>query len=234
MFTTSNSYYYWLKSVVFRVTWCLLGVWLKLSLKVVDDVHLLLQVFAILEQTPRVRFLNLSFNRLSAQIQAAQALQPKLDNLSYLILNSTYIGWPNIHALLKALPALEELHLSLNEYSYVDFSGQEVDEKDRCEACSRLNIPNTTEPVHEQLKKLHFSGNPVSSWKEISKLGYAFPNLETLLVNDCPVTTLEPDPCEKCGDNNGNRKSHDAFKWVQITITYTELLANHVLDSRYR
>lgn len=100
--------------------------------------------------------------------------------------------------------------MSLNEYSYVDLSGQEVEEKDHCEACSRLNV-DVTEHVHEQLKKLHFSGNPVSSWREISKLGYAFPNLETLLVNDCPVATLEPDPCEKCGDNNGNKASHDAF-----------------------
>ncbi|KPI92455.1 Tubulin-specific chaperone cofactor E-like protein [Papilio xuthus] len=173
------------------------------------------EVFAILEQTPRVRFLNLSFNRLSAQIQAAQSLQPKWDSLSHLVLNSTYVGWPSILGLLKSLPALEELHLSLNEYSYVDLSGKEIDEKDRCEACSRLNV-DFTEPVHEQLKKLHFSGNPVSSWREISKLGYAFPNLETLLVNECPIATLEPDPCEKCGDANGNKKSHDAFSHLRF------------------
>lgn len=170
----------------------------------------LFQIFAILEHTPRVRFLNLSFNRLSAQIQAAQALHPRWDSLSNLVLNSTYVGWPGVTALLKALPALEELHLSLNEYSYVDFSGTKINEKDRCEDCSRLNV-EVSEPVHEQLKKLHFSGNPVSSWREISKLGYAFPNLETLLVNDCPITTLAPDPCDKCSDSNGNKKSHDAF-----------------------
>lgn len=170
-----------------------------------------MQVFAILEQMPRVRFLNLSFNRLTAQIQAAQALQPRWDSLSHLILNSTYVGWPSVHAVVKALPALEELHLSLNEYSYVDLSGQEINQKDRCEACARLNTVDTPEPVHEQLKKLHFSGNPISSWREISKLGYAFPNLESLLVNDCPITSLAPDPCEKCGDGNGNNKSHDAF-----------------------
>ncbi|XP_030037545.1 tubulin-specific chaperone cofactor E-like protein [Manduca sexta] len=174
------------------------------------------EVFAILEQTPRVRFLNLSFNRLSAQIQAAQSLRPRWDSLSYLVLNSTYVGWPNVHALLKALPALEELHLSLNEYSYVDLSGQEVDEKDRCEACSRLNVADLSEPVHDQLKKLHFSGNPISSWREISKLGYAFPNLETLLVNECPITSLEPDPCEKCEDTNANKRSHDAFKHLRF------------------
>lgn len=164
----------------------------------------------MLEQTPRVRFLNLSFNRLSAQIQAAQAIRPRWDSLSHLVLNSTYVGWPSVHALLKALPALEELHLSLNEYSYVDLSGKETDDKNRCEDCSRLKI-DITEPIHDKLKKLHFSGNPVCSWREISKLGYGFPNLETLLVNDCPVTTLEPDPCEKCEDDNENKKCHDAF-----------------------
>lgn len=166
----------------------------------------------MLEQTPRVRFLNLSFNRLSAQIQAAQALRPRWDSLSNLVLNSTYVGWPSVHALLKSLPALDELHLSLNEYTYVDLSGKEIDVKEKCDACSRLNLPENQEPVHEQLKKLHFSGNPVSSWREISKLGYAFPKLETLLVNDCPITTLAPDPCEKCDDRNGNKKSHDAFQ----------------------
>lgn len=152
----------------------------------------------------------MSFNRLSAQIQAAQALNPRLDSLTNLVLNSTYVGWPSVYALLKAIPALEELHMSLNEYSYVNLTGQEVDEKDLCEACTRLKVEDVG-PVHEQLKKLHFSGNPVSSWREICKLGYAFPNLETLMVNDCSITTLDPDPCEKCEDNNGNKKSHDAF-----------------------
>lgn len=165
----------------------------------------------MLEHTPRVRFLNLSFNRLSAQIQAVQALHPHWDSLSNLVLNSTYISWPGVHALLMSLPALEELHLSLNDYSYVNLSGKEVDEKDVCSECSRLKTPDLTEPVHDNLKKLHFSGNLVSNWRDISKLGYAFPNLETLMVNDCPITTLEPDPCEKCGDANGNKKSHDAF-----------------------
>lgn len=176
------------------------------------------EVFAILEQTPRVRFLNLSFNRLSAQIQAAQALRPRLDSLSNLVLNSTYVAWPSIHALVKALPTLDELHLSLNEYSYVNLSGQEVNEENRCDSCSRINIQNAiTEPVHSHLKKLHFSGNPVNSWKEISKLGYAFPNLESLLVNECPLMSLEPDPCDKCGDNyNGNKKSHDAFPHLRF------------------
>lgn len=165
----------------------------------------------MLEHTPLVRFLNLSFNHLSAQLETAQALNSHWDSLSNLVLNSTYVAWPGVHSLLKTLPALEELHLSLNDYSYVDLSGDEVDENNVCDECSRLNVPVSTEPVHENLKKLHFSGNHVSSWRDISKLGYAFPNLETLMVNDCPITTLEPDPCEKCGDANGNKKSHDAF-----------------------
>ncbi|XP_050677473.1 tubulin-specific chaperone cofactor E-like protein [Leptidea sinapis] len=172
------------------------------------------EIFAILDQSPRVRFLNLSFNRLSAQIQAAQSLHPRLDYLSNLVLNSTYVGWPSVCGLLKTLPALEELHLSLNEYTYIDLSGDET-KKEICEACTRLKN-DSTEPVHEKLKKLHFSGNPVSSWREISKLGYAFPNLETLLVNDCPLSTLEPDPCEKCDDANGNKRSHDAFPCLRF------------------
>ncbi|KOB78786.1 Tubulin-specific chaperone e [Operophtera brumata] len=168
---------------------------------------------ALADKCADVVELDLANNKLS---EWQEALQPRWDSLSYLVLNSTYVGWPNVHALLKALPALEELHLSLNEYSYVDLSGQNVNEKDQCEACSRLNIADLPEPVHESLKKLHFSGNPVCSWREISKLGYAFPNLETLLVNDCHIATLEPDPCEKCADNNGNKKSHDAFKRLRF------------------
>lgn len=67
---------------------------------------------------------------------------------------------------------MEELHLSLNEYKTVD-----------------LNIKNL-EGHSNSLKKLHFTGNPIELWREIAKLGYSFPSLESLVLAECPIRSL--------------------------------------------
>uniref|UniRef100_A0A1L8E5X2 Putative tubulin-specific chaperone e n=1 Tax=Nyssomyia neivai TaxID=330878 RepID=A0A1L8E5X2_9DIPT len=45
--------------------------------------------------------------------------------------------------------------------------------------------------VHEGVKKLHFTGNPVTEWLEICRLGRVFPKLESLVLADCPIKSLE-------------------------------------------
>lgn len=45
--------------------------------------------------------------------------------------------------------------------------------------------------IHEKIKKLHFTGNPVREWYEVCKLGQSFPNLESLVLADCPIESLE-------------------------------------------
>lgn len=66
---------------------------------------------------PRVEFVNLSLNRLEEPI-----IQPppcRMDTLRSLVLNNTKLDWYSVDELLNLLPSLEELHLSLNEYTHV-------------------------------------------------------------------------------------------------------------------
>lgn len=66
---------------------------------------------------PRIEFVNLSLNKLMTPI-----LEPPpcpLTNLRSLVLNNTKLCWFSVEELLKLLPSLEELHLSLNEYTHV-------------------------------------------------------------------------------------------------------------------
>lgn len=42
-----------------------------------------------------------------------------MTNLRSLVLNNTKLNWSSVEELLKLLPSLEELHLSLNEYTHV-------------------------------------------------------------------------------------------------------------------
>lgn len=74
--------------------------------------------------------------------------------------------------------SLEELHLSLNNYSSVEL-GDEAD--------MQTNIQN-----YCNVKKLHFTGNPVATWREICKLGLAFRTLEDLVLAECPLQSLDP------------------------------------------
>lgn len=41
--------------------------------------------------------------------------------------------------------------------------------------------------AHPGVTKLHFTGNPVSEWLEICRLGRVFPNLEALVLAECPL-----------------------------------------------
>uniref|UniRef100_A0A1B0DRA8 U2A'/phosphoprotein 32 family A C-terminal domain-containing protein n=1 Tax=Phlebotomus papatasi TaxID=29031 RepID=A0A1B0DRA8_PHLPP len=45
--------------------------------------------------------------------------------------------------------------------------------------------------AHEGVRKLHFTGNPVTQWLEICRLGRVFPKLESLVLADCPIKSLE-------------------------------------------
>lgn len=42
-----------------------------------------------------------------------------MTNLRSLVLNNTKLNWFSVEELLRSLPSLEELHLSLNEYTNV-------------------------------------------------------------------------------------------------------------------
>ena len=132
------------------------------------------EVFGILQYMPKIKFLNLSFNNLESALEVTPG---HYDYLKNLVLNGTRVSWPTVQLLNKLLKNLEELHLSRNEYKSVDIDYQNPESK------------------HLYLKKLHLTGNPIEYWSEIIKLGYVFPNLESLVLAECPIRSLDHNKC---------------------------------------
>jgi len=159
----------------------------------------LLQVSKILNHIPSATFLNLSFNQLNSPLIELTSIQntlhfPILPRLNTLILIGTKITWDSLWLLLKNTTTLQELHLSLNGFEYVSMpmlsmptmsTGNENETIATKSGSSRLS--ESTDSGHgssggsddednpaisfPSLKRLMFDGNPVQSWKEISKLG---------------------------------------------------------------
>jgi hypothetical protein len=157
------------------------------------------EVFVILSHMPRVEFVNLSLNRLEGPIEAPPVC--RMDRLRSLVLNNTKLDWYAVESLLNLLPVLEELHLSLNEYTEVlidtienDFDDIQVEE-DTCTCSQNRGYKRTLSETsmykktnaHEGVKKLHLTGNPITDWNEICRVGRVFPNLEALVLADCPL-----------------------------------------------
>lgn len=84
------------------------------------------EVFRIMSQMPRLEFVNLSANRLYGPIQTTCDVQ--MAQLKSLVLNNTRLEWDSVDTLLNLLPALEELHLSLNDYKNVLIDTQVEDD----------------------------------------------------------------------------------------------------------
>lgn len=74
---------------------------------------------------------------------------------------------------MKRCSSLEELHLSMNDYDTVN-----------------LETVEAAANKYSSLKILHFTGNPVTNWNEVSKLGAAFPKLEALVLAECKLVSL--------------------------------------------
>lgn len=176
------------------------------------------EVFGILSHMPRVEFVNLSLNRLGGPIELSPPC--KMDRLRSLVLNNTKLEWYGVETLLRLLPVLEELHLSLNEYTHVLIDtivddGYETEtttdesccDDTTCQQCqqeeqthssrgqkrsaSECSLYKKTE-AHPGVKKLHLTGNHISQWSEICRVGRLFPNLEALVLADCPIKSLCP------------------------------------------
>ncbi|XP_048266399.1 tubulin-specific chaperone cofactor E-like protein isoform X2 [Bombus affinis] len=154
------------------------------------------EVFGILQHMPKIKFVNLSFNCLAEVFEIKHGSYDLLKNL---VLNGTRVTWSTVQGLIRLLRNLEELHLSLNEYKTVDLDYQMPENK---------NV---------SVRKLHFTGNPVEIWNEISKLGYVFPNLESLVLAECPIRSLaladnrnsNEEPCSKKESENLSEDSEN-------------------------
>ncbi|KAJ8933904.1 hypothetical protein NQ314_013703 [Rhamnusium bicolor] len=194
------------------------------------------EVFGILQQMPRLKFVNLSFNVLSTPLREVEVDRSmKWQELKNLVLNSTYISWDSVQDILNQLPGLEELHLSLNEYNSVCLGEKKPNSKnndsdndnetDQC-SCQTYKLRGK----HSRIRIFHFTGNPIDNWKEVRKLGYAFPNLETLVLADCPIKSLDINEEHEeaaCNRNyerseseseSGNVKEspHDSFRNLRV------------------
>ena len=77
------------------------------------------EVFTILSHMPRVEFVNLSLNRLSGLVDRPQTFDCGMSRIRNLVLNNTRLDWESVETIINMLPVLEELHLSLNNYSNV-------------------------------------------------------------------------------------------------------------------
>jgi tubulin-specific chaperone cofactor E-like protein len=91
---------------------------------------------------PRIEFVNLSLNRLQTPI-----LEPppcRMTNLRSLVLNNTKLNWYSVEELLKVLPSLEELHLSLNEYTHVLLDTVDEDNNNSCKPSSECICDDET------------------------------------------------------------------------------------------
>jgi hypothetical protein len=196
-----------------------------------------LQVFGILQQMPRLKFVNLSFNQLNTPLKNVEVDRNlQWQQLRNLVLNSTYIDWESVQQILDHLPGLEELHLSMNDYNNVNL----CDDRNACRCEKNDNTPDESEcfcrqanyknkQKHGGIRKLHFTGNPVDKWKEICKLGYAFPSLESLVLADCPIESLDIEvgddvKCNRnyerseseCESGTAKESPHDSFRTLKF------------------
>lgn len=83
--------------------------------------------------------------------------------------------------------------------------------------CSTFKKTN----AHTGVRKLQFSGNPVSQWNEICRLGRVFPKLESLVLAKCPLKAVEPIPrpsssSSECSESNSESEDppHQYFQLV--------------------
>lgn len=77
-----------------------------------------------------------------------------------------------------------------------------------------------------------FIGNPVSTWFEVCKLGRAFPNLESLVLAECPLQSLmtpPPSPDSHLGLLSYPRQGNEFCGEFKIQITCEYMNSNIVI-----
>jgi hypothetical protein len=131
------------------------------------------EVYKIARSMPNLRFINLSENDLSKCNNIENLENHRIENIKSLVLNNTRIPWFALHTLLDSMPCIDDLHLSLNNYSSVELNSQQM-------------YPN--------IRHLYISGNPeLRNWEDIKKLMRTFPCLEGLTMADCNISTIPED-----------------------------------------
>ncbi|XP_026565004.1 tubulin-specific chaperone cofactor E-like protein isoform X3 [Pseudonaja textilis] len=138
---------------------------LDLSDNKLEDWH---EVSKIVSNVPHLEFLNLSSNPLNLSVLERKCAG-SFSGVRKLVLNNSKASWETVHTILQELPDLEELFLCLNDYNTVSCSP----------ACCN------------SLKLLHITDNNLKDWTEIRKLGIMFPSLDTLVLANNSLSTIE-------------------------------------------
>ncbi|XP_029302125.1 tubulin folding cofactor E-like a [Cottoperca gobio] len=126
------------------------------------------EISKIVSNIPNLEFLNLSSNPLGGMTLEPHCAEG-FSRVRHLILNNTQVSWDTVMVLTREITALEELFLCLNEYS--DVSASSV-------ACSTLRL-------------LHITDNSLQDWAEVRKFGYMFPSLDTLVMANNNLASIQ-------------------------------------------
>jgi len=144
-----------------------------------NDLVSVVEIYKIARSMPNLRFLNLSENDLSKCIigdnndNTDRIEKQMLTNIKSLVLNNTRIAWYTLHAMLDSMPCIDDLHLSLNNFSSID-----------------LNLKK----MYPNIKYLYLSGNPeLRNWEDIKKIMQTFPCLQGLTMADCNISIINDD-----------------------------------------
>lgn len=129
------------------------------------------EVFKILKHIPCLKFLNLTKNNLIDKTLDCVVMET-YPNLQDLVLNDTAVSWGTVAKVLPCFPSLTELHLSLNDFKHVE-------------------LPTNLQ--HLSLTRIFLNGCDIQNWSDLSEIGYAFPNLESLNIIQTNIETLSND-----------------------------------------
>ena len=121
-------------------------------------------VFRLLDQLPKLEFLNLSMNKITFQpdYHQQQEQQQQYHQLKTLVWNFGDLTWKHIEYLVSLFPNLKELHARDNEIESID-----------------------TTPLWKNITYLNLANNKLSSWDQIQKLSmlpsYVYDNSLSLI-----------------------------------------------------
>ncbi|KPP77936.1 tubulin-specific chaperone cofactor E-like protein-like [Scleropages formosus] len=122
----------------------------------------------IVSNIPNLEFLNLSSNPLSESPLDTSCAEAFV-RVRRLVLNNTRVSWETVHTFTREIPELEELFLCLNEYEEVTPS---------VSPCPSLRL-------------LHITDNNLQDWCEVRKFGPMFPGLDTLVMANNNLSSIE-------------------------------------------
>ncbi|KAJ8266266.1 hypothetical protein GJAV_G00128470 [Gymnothorax javanicus] len=126
------------------------------------------EIGKIVTNIPNLDFLNLSSNPLNES-----GLDPSCAEafvrVRRLVLNNTRVSWDTVNTLTREMPELVELFLCLNEYDSV--------------STSMVPCPS--------LRLLHITDNNLQDWDEVRKFGPMFPGLDTLIMANNNLTSIQ-------------------------------------------